>query len=108
MSCPLFIDFTRECITIAKYLPPNTYDFCETEKIYTMPILYSNSLLKAGVAPAIVIDANKKAWAVMGRSMATTLNPKVVVEMNHETPGEDCECCVTIKLFPKTKVGMKS
>ena len=36
---------------------------------------YSSNLLEAGVGPETVINANEKAWAGIGRSMAVTLKP---------------------------------
>lgn len=37
MSCPLFIDFTRECIEEVEVLPSNTFSFCTTKYFSNCP-----------------------------------------------------------------------
>lgn len=37
MTCPLFIDFTRDCLTKIKHIPRDTFDFCTTERYSECP-----------------------------------------------------------------------
>ncbi|MEM5879078.1 MAG: hypothetical protein QXU74_01115 [Candidatus Aenigmatarchaeota archaeon] len=37
MSCPKFVDNTRECIKEIEFIPANTFEFCTTEKYKKCP-----------------------------------------------------------------------
>lgn len=37
MTCPLFVDFTRECIEEIESIPPNTFSFCTTKNFSKCP-----------------------------------------------------------------------
>jgi hypothetical protein len=37
MGCPKFVDNTRECIAAVEFVPPDTLDFCTTEKYRNCP-----------------------------------------------------------------------
>lgn len=37
MNCPMFIDYTRECLEKIGFLPGNTLDYCETDKYKECP-----------------------------------------------------------------------
>ena len=45
-ECPLFIDFTRECIKERMSLPANTLEFCTTERYVDCP--FYRSIKKVG------------------------------------------------------------
>jgi len=32
MNCPMFIDYTRECLDKIGFSPQNTFDYCQTDK----------------------------------------------------------------------------
>ncbi len=46
MSCPLFVDFTRECIKEVEFTPTDTTEFCATEKYVDCP--FYRLLIKKG------------------------------------------------------------
>ena len=37
MNCPMFIDYTRECLKGIGFLPSNTLDYCQTDKYKECP-----------------------------------------------------------------------
>ena len=37
MTCPKYIDYTRECIREIEFMPENTLEFCETDKFKKCP-----------------------------------------------------------------------
>jgi hypothetical protein len=46
MECPLFVDFTRECIKEVASLPADTLEFCTTERYVDCP--FYRSIKKVG------------------------------------------------------------
>jgi len=32
MGCPMYVDYSRECLDKISFSPPNTFEYCETDK----------------------------------------------------------------------------
>ncbi len=46
MGCPLFVDYTRECVEDIRTLPPDTYNYCQSKDYQKCPFYIKKQNLK--------------------------------------------------------------
>jgi len=100
MNCPMFIDFSRECLKKIEFLPQNTFDYCASDKYKECPSFRTiNNIgvkceyIKACVAYKYFGVSDFEKFAEITKSYCLSENnikcERFKIKKSGETPPED-------------------